>query len=403
MGVLLLFVSAFGADDPKARDARGNTPLHTAAFRNDAEAVEDLLARGADANATNHARATPLHYGTGSERIVRALLQAGAGVDAVSAAGLTPLLTAVARDRSVEVARQLLESGANANASVPRSDGPYSALTQAILGGDSRTAELLLQYGASVNVPAGRSPLAAAAYVGDAALTQLLLDQIAHINYDSGFAGSALNFAFYSGHPQVASLLIDFGADLTFPSAVGYATPPLLWAAYNETGEAGFARLLLRRRIDLNTINEAGETALSYALKRGPDTPLVRFLREAGAKPPARPAGSKTPPNRIVPAAGPARAALARDGVWMRPSDYDPDGYPITRRLLEEGAGWSILPGPVAITAPVRILQGGADADALTAEFKAGTLDDLYQFVLGTLNLDGKSEAFKSHSQTLSP
>ena len=104
MGVLLLFVSAFGADDPKARDARGNTPLHTAAFRNDAEAVEDLLARGADANATNHARATPLHYGTGSERIVRALLQAGAGVDAVSAAGLTPLLTAVARDRSVEAA-----------------------------------------------------------------------------------------------------------------------------------------------------------------------------------------------------------------------------------------------------------------------------------------------------------
>ena len=315
MGVLLLFVSAFGADDPKARDARGNTPLHTAAFRNDAEAVEDLLARGADANATNHARATPLHYGTGSERIVRALLQAGAGVDAVSAAGLTPLLTAVARDRSVEVARQLLESGANANASVPRSDGPYRALTLAILGGDSRTAELLLQYGASVNVPAGRSPLAAAAYVGDAALTQLLLDQIAHINYDSGFAGSALNFAFYSGHPQVASLLIDFGADLTFPSAVGYATPPLLWAAYNETGEAGFARLLLRRRIDLNTINEAGETALSYALKRGPDTPLVRFLREAGAKPPARPAGSKTPPNRIVPAAGPARAALARESA----------------------------------------------------------------------------------------
>ena len=57
------------------------------------------------------------------------------------------------------------------------------------------------------------------------------------------------------------------------------------------------------------------------------------------------------------------RAALARDGVWMRPSDYDPDGYPITRRLLEEGAGWSILPGPVAITAPVRILQGGADTD----------------------------------------
>jgi pimeloyl-ACP methyl ester carboxylesterase len=58
-----------------------------------------------------------------------------------------------------------------------------------------------------------------------------------------------------------------------------------------------------------------------------------------------------------------ARAALARDGVWTRPSEYDGDGYPITRRLLEEGRDWSILPGPVKIDCPVRILQGGADGD----------------------------------------
>ena len=55
--------------------------------------------------------------------------------------------------------------------------------------------------------------------------------------------------------------------------------------------------------------------------------------------------------------------ALARDGVWTRPSLYDGDGYAISARLLEDGARWSILPGPVAITAPVRILQGGADPD----------------------------------------
>ena len=30
---------------------------------------------------------------------------------------------------------------------------------------------------------------------------------------------------------------------------------------------------------------------------------------------------------------------------------------------LEDGDRWSILPGPVPITAPVRILQGGVDAD----------------------------------------
>ncbi|MAK81426.1 alpha/beta hydrolase [Phenylobacterium sp.] len=57
-----------------------------------------------------------------------------------------------------------------------------------------------------------------------------------------------------------------------------------------------------------------------------------------------------------------ARRSLAETGVWMRPSDYG-EPYPISRTLLEDGDRWSILPGPVPITAPVRILQGGEDAD----------------------------------------
>ena len=57
------------------------------------------------------------------------------------------------------------------------------------------------------------------------------------------------------------------------------------------------------------------------------------------------------------------RADLQANAVWLRPSEYgDPD--PITRRLLEDGACWSILGAePVPISAPVRILHGGADPD----------------------------------------
>jgi pimeloyl-ACP methyl ester carboxylesterase len=56
-------------------------------------------------------------------------------------------------------------------------------------------------------------------------------------------------------------------------------------------------------------------------------------------------------------------ADLAKDGVWMRPSEYG-DPYPITRALLEDGARWSILGSePIPIEVPVRILQGGADPD----------------------------------------
>ena len=58
-----------------------------------------------------------------------------------------------------------------------------------------------------------------------------------------------------------------------------------------------------------------------------------------------------------------ALAAIARDGEWIRPSLYDPTGYPITRGLLEDGARWSILGAPVPVDVPVRILQGKEDPD----------------------------------------
>ena len=57
-----------------------------------------------------------------------------------------------------------------------------------------------------------------------------------------------------------------------------------------------------------------------------------------------------------------ARRDIETDGRWMQPSEYG-DPYPITRELLEEGRAWSILEEPVAIDAPVRILQGGEDPD----------------------------------------
>ena len=57
------------------------------------------------------------------------------------------------------------------------------------------------------------------------------------------------------------------------------------------------------------------------------------------------------------------RAALERDGVWLRPSAYG-EPYPITRGLLDDGARWSILGGEtIPIGVPVRILQGAEDPD----------------------------------------
>ncbi len=50
-------------------------------------------------------------------------------------------------------------------------------------------------------------------------------------------------------------------------------------------------------------------------------------------------------------------------GSWQRPSQYDGEGYPITRELIEEGRNHLLLGGLVETGCPVRILQGVQDPD----------------------------------------
>ncbi len=58
-----------------------------------------------------------------------------------------------------------------------------------------------------------------------------------------------------------------------------------------------------------------------------------------------------------------ARRAIREEGQWARPSDYDPNGYVITRRFIEDGRkhvfkGTAFNPGR-----PVLVLQGAQDRD----------------------------------------
>ena len=56
------------------------------------------------------------------------------------------------------------------------------------------------------------------------------------------------------------------------------------------------------------------------------------------------------------------RDALARDGQVALPSDYG-EPYIITKRLIEEGRDRLVLRDPLALSFPVRFLQGTEDAD----------------------------------------
>jgi pimeloyl-ACP methyl ester carboxylesterase len=60
------------------------------------------------------------------------------------------------------------------------------------------------------------------------------------------------------------------------------------------------------------------------------------------------------------------RAQLTRNGVWLRPSLYG-DPYAITAQLIEDGRRHLMLSDGLAVTCPVRILQGDADPDVPAA------------------------------------
>ena len=55
------------------------------------------------------------------------------------------------------------------------------------------------------------------------------------------------------------------------------------------------------------------------------------------------------------------RRQLETDGVWMRPSEYDPEGYPMTLKLIEEGRRHLLMPGPITFDGKVHLLHGQQD------------------------------------------
>ena len=57
------------------------------------------------------------------------------------------------------------------------------------------------------------------------------------------------------------------------------------------------------------------------------------------------------------------RREILEQGEWLRPSAYDPEPYPITRKLIEDGRNHLLLGSAYKAPFPVRILQGMKDPD----------------------------------------
>jgi ankyrin repeat protein len=100
------------------KDDCGRTLLHYAALHNNVEVVRLLIENGADINARDKWKDTPLHYALplfeGGLEAARLLIEAGADVSAQGRYGDTPLHHVVL-EGYIDIARMLIERGADPN------------------------------------------------------------------------------------------------------------------------------------------------------------------------------------------------------------------------------------------------------------------------------------------------
>lgn len=253
----------------------GWTPLHLAARSNpDPDVVKALLEAGADLDARSaesyREGLTPLHYAGWNPKpgVAAALLDAGADVNALSRGGRTPLHDAAGNASNPAVIELLIAAGAEVNARDNNGDTPlHSAawynphphiVTALIAGGADVDARDPQGYAPSGRRANSRTPLFMA------------------IRRDGVFSG---------GQPMpsrfnvpVVAALVRGGADLKQTDTYGqtplHAVALVRPAAYP---------LLIRMGADPNVRDAYGKTPLDYAVESGSleGLPEVRRLREA--------------------------------------------------------------------------------------------------------------------------
>lgn len=290
-------------------DDHGMTALMRAAHAGDLAEVKQLISRGAGVNTqvpsndlevivafiswmqpVKHREVgwTPLMFAArgGHVEIARALLDAGADVNRNGRSAASALHVAV-ENGHYDMAALLLEAGA----------APYHAiLYSAAVRGDADTAQLLVDYGVPADAPVdpegaavvrsadnrgareldGGSPLLVAAMRGHARVVRVLLNAGADINVrDPRAHWTPLQWATHHNHIAVADMLRRAGA-----ADDGAQNSVLIRAVQLQDAAGVRAALLDGARPNAN--DERGEPALLLAAQRG-NLEIVQALIEAGA------------------------------------------------------------------------------------------------------------------------
>ncbi|MCX8092161.1 MAG: ankyrin repeat domain-containing protein [Verrucomicrobiae bacterium] len=299
-------------------DSKGNTLLHNAVQGLDLEVVKDLIAAGADVNATNRLGRTALHLAVQKSIMqpgpVQELLKAKPHVNARDHQGMTPLhMLAFSENSSAgELASALLQAGADPNARDHRGRTPVHLLLSGEWPWSSAGAciPLLVKAGADLSArdDYGRTPLHYLAALGEGEPLSFITG-IANV-FRAGkvdleardkFGDTPLHIAARRRTWDVFEWLVKRGANLDATNRVG-ETPRAIAASaksrpwtvlmYRETDVFEAARLgnlrALTKLLDaipelLNQTNAFGQTPLRVAVLAG-RTNVAAFLEARGAK-----------------------------------------------------------------------------------------------------------------------
>jgi ankyrin repeat protein len=197
-----------------SHDGDGFTPLISAIRFGFVPVATYLVDHNGDANLRDRNGWTPLMWAAWGDNpaLITMLLRHGAKMDATDQDGLTPL-TIAAQNAKVKSARALLEAGADVNAPVAK--GGYTPLMLASISGSNELAASLIEHGAKVNAanPGGVTALMIAAAGNRSSIAVLLLKSGADVNARSEDGRTALGIAQANSSEAVVKTLQEAVAD----------------------------------------------------------------------------------------------------------------------------------------------------------------------------------------------
>jgi ankyrin repeat protein len=276
--------------DVDGRDGRQNTPLLWAAALGSREAVELLLAQGADPNAANAFGITPLIAAATDGAKVKLLLAAGAKPGVKAKSGHHALVVAATSPRATASVEALIEAGAPVNEPGAIAMAPIGAATFFVCG--EANVKALLKAGADAkHVNALGYGTAVAATNCSAELIADLLRRGANPNQKNVELGkarhgvvklrglTALHLAAAHRDAGTVETLLKHGANVN--EADERKMTPLLMAVSSENQDPAVVKLLLAKGADRTAKDELGQDAVAWAKKfNNPAT-----LKLLGAKP----------------------------------------------------------------------------------------------------------------------